>query len=235
MNNFITFLCFVSLAVVGSVNGDLKTPYDILSKQIQQILQNNRQAFADGFEGLTQLDPISIDGPFNLSGNPFQAQVSNVQVKGLSTFDGTSLDILSNGVFIFAVRVPNITVGGDINIPIASGPGYKGTIASTLSDVWIVINGYASVQSDRLSLSQIHTDITVGTIPDVKVLGLPGVLNEFTKQYLLSDLSNLINANSDVYEEVLDAFVYQNLSAGLGTSYSKFVNKVNSLAGMIAN
>lgn len=44
-----------------------ESPFSDVAKQIQKILQNNRQSFADGFEGLPTLDPLSIPGPMKLN------------------------------------------------------------------------------------------------------------------------------------------------------------------------
>ncbi|XP_044730641.1 uncharacterized protein LOC123293794 [Chrysoperla carnea] len=232
MNSFIATLCFVSLILASVAQLNIKSPFSDVAKQIEQILQNNRQSFADGFKGLPTLDPLFISGPMKLNADPFRATVSNIKVNKLSTFNETSLDILSNGLFIFTVKVPQISVEGYLTIPVGASI-YTGTLESLLSDVWIAINGHVSVSNNQITLSEVHVDITVNEVPMVKVIGFPGSnqwTNNFINKFLRDNLNKVINNDSTIYESALSDVVTKYLTSALGKSYSELIYKINLLA-----
>ncbi|XP_044730581.1 uncharacterized protein LOC123293745 [Chrysoperla carnea] len=237
MNNFITFLCFVSLAVLGSgdftsPNFAINSPNNGLAEKIEKYFISHRKNFADGFNGLPSLDPVTVPGPFRLDASPFTASVESITVTGLSSFNDTFLRILANGIWFFAVEIPEITVAGQLKIDVDPKMPYRGDVEATLKNMTIIVNGFASVDgADVLSISEVHSDVSIDEVPRVKVVGLSEnskFLNSFASQYLTNNLGNMINNESDIYEAALNEVIITYLRAALGTSYTKLVNNVSN-------
>ncbi|XP_044729221.1 uncharacterized protein LOC123292574 [Chrysoperla carnea] len=207
------------------------SPYLDLANKITEIAQNNRQQIADGFKGLPPLEPISITGPFSYTTDAgFITTLSDVTINGITSFNYTNLVILDNGVFIFTLDVPQVTVEGEFSV---DAPQYttKG-FSAILPDVQIIFTGFLNVDpSNSVTLNEAHVNVNIHGNTTVKVIGLPGLLDDLVRSYFEQEFSNIINNHSNVYEDPIADSVqdYINTNILQKYSFSQLENIINQL------